>query len=185
MRRFEAPIAIILSLAAASVLTMGVIVPTFRIVVSFHRATVAEHEQLEHRYRRSIERGRAVQEFSQMEQELAMLRGRVPLERDALTFVRALEAIASRHLLEERIAIDWNAVTRDDRRLMRIPTTMELTGTYPNLIAALRDIERMPLPPAFDRLSFTTSASNGFTPSASRGRVQLVVRAETLWVSAP
>lgn len=181
MRRFETPLVIIGSLAAVVALAIGVIDPTLRAIVSFQRATVAEHEQLERRYQRSIERGRAVRDLGQMEQELATLRNRVPNEHDALTFVRALEDIAQRHHVEERIAIDWHTVPRDDRRFVHVPTTMEFSGTYQNLIAALRDMERMPLPPAFDHLSFTTSTPGGFASRVGRGRVQLVVRADTLW----
>lgn len=170
----------LLALSAIIGIVAGLILPTFRRIQVTRTAAFTEREQLEYRYQRSRARSRAALELATREQELETLIRRVPHEGEALAVIRSIETIATRNQLEERIAIDWSTA-RTERRIVDVPTTIELSGSYPNLVAALRDLERLPLPPAIERFDITSGAPPGFGQPAPQARVQLVIHTRTLW----
>ncbi len=180
MKRLTTFLPSLLALIAIAGITIGLILPTFRRIQDTRAATIAEYEQFERRYERGRQRSRAALELAEREQVLESLIRRIPNEDAVLTVVRSIEAIAATHQLEERIAIDWSTV-RTDTRIVAVPTTIELSGSYPNLLAALRDLERMALPFAVEQLDIASGASPRFGPSAPRARVQLILRTSTLW----
>lgn len=180
MKRLIAFLPATLALIALLGVAVGLIVPAVRQIQVIRAATLAEREQLEHRYQRGRNRSRAALALAEREQVLASLSKRIPPEREALAVVRSIEAIATRQHLEERIAIDWSTA-RKENHIVEVPTTIELSGAYPNLIAALRDLERMPLPIAVEWFDVTSGARVGFGPPAQKTRVQLIIRTSTLW----
>lgn len=180
MKRLVAFLPAFLALIALLGVAAGLIVPTVRQIQATRAATLAEREQLEHRYQRGRDRSRAALALAEREQVLSALSKRIPPEREALAVVRSIEAIAARQHLEERIAIDWSAARRGNH-ITEVPTTIELSGAYPNLIAALRDLERMALPLAAERFDITTGTRVGFAQPGPRSRVQLLIHTSTLW----
>ncbi|MBI4434353.1 type 4a pilus biogenesis protein PilO [Candidatus Uhrbacteria bacterium] len=180
MRRLTTFLPALLALAAMVGIVVGLILPTFRRIQVTRAATVAEREQLERRYQLGRTRSRAALELAERELVLESLIRRIPHEETALAVVRSIEAIAATHQLEERIAIDWSTA-RTGGHTVDVPTTIELSGSYPNLVAALRDLERLPIPSAIEQFDLTTGASPGFGQPAPRARVQLVIHTSTLW----
>lgn len=180
MKRLIAFLPAFLALIALLGVAAGLIVPTVRQIQATRAATLAEREQLEHRYQRGRDRSRAALALAEREQILASLSKRIPSEDQALTIIRSIETIAVQQRLEERIAIDWSTARRGNH-ITEVPTTIELSGAYPNLIAALRDLERMALPLAIERFDITTGTRVGFTQPGPRSRVQLIIHTGTLW----
>lgn len=172
----------LLALLALVGITAGFVVPTVRRVQAVRAATIAEREQLEQRYQRGRERSRATLALREREQILSAISNRVPSEHEALTVIRSIEAVAASHHLEERIAIDWSTA-RTVGHIIDVPTTIELSGDYPNLIAALRDLERMTFPLAIEQFDITTGTRAGFVQPGPRSRVQLIIHTSTLWNS--
>lgn len=170
----------LLALLALVGITAGLIVPTVRRVQVVRAATIAEREQLEQRYQRGRERSRATFALRERERVLSAISNRVPPEREALTVIRSIETIATSHHLEERIAIDWSTA-RTAGHILNVPTTIELSGGYQNLIAALRDLERMTLPLAIEQFDITTGMRTRFEQPGPQPRVQLLIHTSTLW----
>lgn len=180
MKRLIAFLPATLALLALLGVAAGLIVPAVRQIRVTRAATLAEREQLEQRYQRGRDRSRAALALAEREQVLSALSKRIPPEREALAVVRSIEAIAARQHLEERIAIDWSTARRGNH-IVEVPTTIELSGAYSTLIAALRDLERMSLPLAIERFDITTGTRIGFTQPGPRSRVQLLIHTSTLW----
>lgn len=180
MKRLIAFLPAFLALIALLGVAAGLIVPTVRQIQATRAATLTEREQLEHRYQRGRDRSRAALALAEREQVLAALSKRIPPEREALAVVRSIEAIAAGNRLEERIAIDWSTARRGNH-IVEVPATIELSGAYPNLIAALRDLERMALPLTVERFEITTGTRVGFSQPGPRSRVQLIIHTNTLW----
>ena len=184
MRRWTSPAITVTFFAAIAAVTVVLVAPTFRSIVRLNAETAAAHEQLERRYRSDLARGRAQRELAALAQTVSTLRDRIPTDDDALAFVRSIEDIAAARQLEVRIAVDWSAVdATDGRRVTGTPITVEFSGPYPSLVAAFRDIERLPLPLAAIRLTIsvgTTDDTLAPTPTA-----KLVLQSRTPWRTAP
>lgn len=181
MKRLIAPLIPFAFFVMTAAVAFWFIVPTFRSIIGTHAATIATHEQLERRYQRNITRSRALRELAPLEETIAALQERIPEERNALIFVRSIERLAATHRLEERIAIDWSKTTAG-RWIMDAPLMIELSGSYPNIIAALRDLERLPLPSVAERLVVSARAADGVSATApTAARVQLVLQSRALW----
>jgi Tfp pilus assembly protein PilO len=180
MKRLIAFLPATLALLALLGMIAGLMIPTVRRIQGIRTAALAEREQLERRYQLGRDRSRAAIALAERELVLTALSNRIPYERDALATIRSIETIAQRRGLEERIAIDW-ITAREGNRILDVPTTIELSGSYPNLVAALRDLERMPLPIAIERFDITSGQRAGFGQPAQKVRVQLIIRTSTLW----
>jgi|GEM_PF-4743642 len=181
--RWTAPLIAFVFFAATTAVAIAFIVPTAQSILRAYAETVAAHEQLEQRYRSILARGQAQRELAARERTISALRARIPTDRDALAFVRSIETIAAAHGLEVRIAIDWAAMgtTSANRRLTETPMTIELRGPYPALVAALRDLERRPLPIAAASITVSGDAPIAGPQSGAGSRAQLVVQARALW----
>ncbi|MDO8599057.1 MAG: type 4a pilus biogenesis protein PilO [bacterium] len=167
--------------AAVAAVTLAFIVPAFQSIVRVHAETIAAHEQLERRYQTSLARSRAQRELVTLERTMTMLRDRIPTDRNALEFVRTIEGIAAARQLEVRIAIDWSTMeTPNERPLAATPMTIELNGPYPALVAALRDVERLPFPPVASHLSISETAPEG-ARGAPATRTRLIIQSRAHW----
>lgn len=168
-------------LACAIALVLGIIVPTVRTIVAFHDATVAEYASLEHRYRAGRILTRVLRDYTLIRDDVANMRSTIPQERDVLGVVRGIETIAAAHRLEESVAIERNATTSLGASIARVPMTLELAGRYPDILAALRDLERLPAPPIAETITLTATGGGSSDPHAPATRVQLVARGALLW----
>lgn len=183
MKRWASLLITLACFAAIVAVTVAFVIPAFRSIIRLHTETVVEYEQLERRYQSSLARSRVQRELATLGQTVSALRNRIPDAPEALAFVRSIEDIAAVHHLEVRIAIDWSAMNEATAqragRVTGTPITIEFDGQYPFLIAALRDLERLPLPLAAQTLTISNNAAN--SASAPATRAKLVVQSRALW----
>ena len=184
MKRLISPLVTIAFFASIVAVIVLFVVPALQSIVDIHAETITEHTRLERRYQNSLARSRAQRELAVIEQTVSAIRDHVPLERDALTFVRSIEDIAANHRLETRIAIDRSALRpADGHHVVTTPVTIEYSGPYPALIASLRDIERLPLPLAVAHLIISADSSG--TPAKTEPHTKLIISTRTIWRTTP
>lgn len=185
LRGIKLLIPVVLFAAVAAVLWVF-IVPTFQSIVRVHAETIAAHEQLERRYQTGLARSRAQRELATLERTMTLLRDRIPTDRNALSFVQTIEGIAAARQLEVRIAIDWSTIAPPtEQQLVATPMTIEFNGPYPALVAALRDVERLPFPPVASHLSISGNTPEGARRATAVTRAQLIIQSHARWRIVP
>lgn len=175
---FLTPVALFV---AAITIIAAVIVPAVRTIATIRSATIAEHESLERRYRQGRVLSRVLRDYAIVRSDIDALGQQIPGEREALAFVQRIEGIASAHRLTEAVALDRTGGTASGAGLLRVPFQVDVEGTFPNALAALRDFERLPLPPAIPRITITLT-DDILSPNALPfARVRMSIRAATAW----
>lgn len=162
---------------------VGIIQPTIRTIVAIRRATIAEYETLERRYRQGRNINLVLKEFTAARPQLTELEQMIPNERTVLTFIQHIERAAAAHGVQETAMLDRDALKAIGGDLQRMPIIIDLLGPYPNVIAALRDIERLPLILPITDVAFTVESGNLDAPGA-HPRVRLHISGATPWRTA-
>lgn len=162
---------------------IGIIQPTIQTIVAIRRATIAEYETLERRYRQGRNINLVLKEFTAARPQLTKIEQMIPDERTVLTFIQHIERAAATHGVQETATLDRDALKAIGGNLQRMPIIIDLLGPYPSVIATLRDIERLPLILPITDVSFTVESGNLDAPGA-HPRVRLHIGGATPWRTA-
>ncbi|MFH1098972.1 MAG: type 4a pilus biogenesis protein PilO [Candidatus Uhrbacteria bacterium] len=170
-------------LIASAVLLMAitgvVIIPTINEMLATHAATVAEHMELERRYQQGRILSNATRELNDIRPQLVALSDRIPHERDALDVVKKIEQIARRRAVTERLTADETQGALLPDGIRSIPISIEMRGNFHALLAVLRDLEHLPLPPIVDK--FTMAVNSYSAPPPAPADLTLHIEARTYW----
>ncbi|HJV32821.1 MAG TPA: hypothetical protein VJ694_02225 [Patescibacteria group bacterium] len=151
-------------IAACAVVATFLFLPTFRDVGKLSDDIVAAHSELEAQYVNRKNLLSSSEKAKSVRETIQALGGQFLPNGRELDFITAVEAVAARTGVEERILLSVNEGAKAAEEL-RVGFDLTLTGATPAVLQTLVDLERMPTLLIFDSAVVRPADGTGGGPS--------------------
>lgn len=129
-------------LIAIGVVIVVVIIPTMARIKAISRQIYVEREDLETKYQKGQLLKKTLSDFNEIKPDITIVTNAFLISDQELDFVTALEQLEASTGVQQNVDLKTDGAVLS-RGFKEIPLRLTVTGTYPNLLAYLRQLERL------------------------------------------